>query len=228
MQADLRLYKYVGETSRSLYERSFEHLTDYENLSTKSHLLKHTVEMHPGEELDNIKFGIRIVKTAKSSFERQIFESVEIQENRHHHLLNSRSEYNRCAVPRLMCKLGDAAYKKYEKETEQELAKEETIMSKIRQMRKDFNRRTHQTRAPPPKRRKTGEDSYICEQEQQKKTSSPEKRRQEENPSTEPQPKKSRREDIREFMKENEKVEAEKEPESVSGTAYGDYETGGT
>ena len=105
-------------------------------MSTKSHLLKHTVEMHPGEELDKIKFGIRIVKTAKSSFERQIFESVEIQENRHHHLLNSRSEYNRCAVPRLMCKLGDGAYKQYEKETEKEIAKEEDLMSKIRQMRR--------------------------------------------------------------------------------------------
>ena len=29
-------------------------------------------------------------------------------------------------------------------------------------------------------------------------------------------------------MKENEKVEAEKEPEPVSGTRYGDYETGKT
>ena len=105
LQADIKLYKYVGETSRSLYERSFEHLTDYEGLSTKSHMLKHAVEMHTKEELDTIKFGIRIIKTAKSFFERQIFESVEIQENRHHHLLNSRSEYNRCAVPRLACKL---------------------------------------------------------------------------------------------------------------------------
>ena len=74
-------------------ERSFEHLTDFESLSTKSHMLKHAVEMHTKEELYTIKFGIRIIKTAKTSFERQIFESVEIQENRHHHLLNSRSEY---------------------------------------------------------------------------------------------------------------------------------------
>lgn len=164
---NIKLYKYVGETARSLYERSFEHLTDYENLSTKSHMLKHAVEMHSGEGLDNIRFGIKIIKTAKSSFERQIFESVEIQENRHHHLLNSRSEYNRCAVPRLMCKLGDAAYKKYEKETEKEMAKEENQMAKIRAMVKERNRNEHKTKAPPPKRRKTGAASYTCEQEQQ-------------------------------------------------------------
>jgi hypothetical protein len=107
LKEQIKLYKYVGESARSLFERSWEHVADYRNLSTKSHMLKHAVEMHPEEELNDIKFGIKITKTAKTSFERQIFESVEIQENRHHHLLNSRSEYNRCAVPRLMCKLGD-------------------------------------------------------------------------------------------------------------------------
>ena len=89
----IRLYKYVGESSRSLYERSWEHLSDYENLSTKSHMLKHVVDVHPEEEPTNIRFGIKITKSSK----------VEKQENRHHHLLNSRSEYNRFAVPRLMC-----------------------------------------------------------------------------------------------------------------------------
>jgi hypothetical protein len=88
------------------------HLSDYENLSTKSHILKHAVEVYQEEELNNIRFGIKITKSAKTSFERQIFESVEIQENIHHHLLNSRSEYNQCAAPRLMCKLGDNAFKK--------------------------------------------------------------------------------------------------------------------
>ena len=121
---NIKLFKYVGETSRSLYERGFEHQSDYHNLSIKSHMLKHKVEKHTEEEIDNIKFGIRIIKTANTSFKRQIFESVLIQASRQHHLLNSRSEYNRCAVPRLMCKLGDSAYKKFEKETAIEVARE--------------------------------------------------------------------------------------------------------
>ena len=108
---------YVGETARSTFERSWEHVHDMESLSTKSHLLKHAVDMHPNEELCTLKFGIKVLKYARKAFDRQIFESVAIEENRlHHHLLNSRSEFNRSAVPRLVCKLGDSTYKKYEKE----------------------------------------------------------------------------------------------------------------
>ena len=88
-------------------------------------MLKHAVDKHATEELCTLKFGIKVPKYARSAFERQIFESVSIEENRHHHLLNSRSEYNRSAVPRLTCKLGDKAYKKYEKEMEEEMEKEE-------------------------------------------------------------------------------------------------------
>ena len=92
LKEQIRLHKYVGETSRSVYERGFEHLSDYQNLSTKSHMLKHKVDKHPEEDLENIKFGITIIKSAKSSFNRQIYESVLIQTSKTHHLLNSRSE----------------------------------------------------------------------------------------------------------------------------------------
>ena len=135
LEAQIRIHKYVGETGRSLYERSFEHLSDLENLSTKSHMLKHLVDKHDKEEIKikiKIKFGIKVIKYAKSAYERQIYESVEIQANRHHHLMNSRSEYNRCAIPRLSCKLGDKEYKAYEKEVQTDLQKEEHQVSKIR------------------------------------------------------------------------------------------------
>ena len=211
LKEKIKLSKYVGETSRSVYERGFEHLSDYQNLSTKSHMLKHKVEKHPEEELDNIKFGICIIKTAKSSFSRQIYESVLIQASRSHHLLNSRSEYNRFAVPRLICKLGDGAYKKFEKETALEVAKEEIQILKIRELVKERNRRRHQTRAPPPKRRKTGSETYTCEKDQQECSpkKQPEKRKPEES-STRDQIKKPRTGDIRELFQEKTK---EKEPE---------------
>jgi hypothetical protein len=153
----IKKYMYVGEMARSTFERSREHVHDMESLSTKSHLLKHAVDMHPNEELCTLKFGIKVLKYARKAFDRQIFESVAIEENRlHHHLLNSRSEYNRSAVPRLVCKLGDSTYKKYEKEMEEEKEKEEGLVTKIRSLVKERNkqRAQHQRKLPPNKRRK--------------------------------------------------------------------------
>ena len=79
LEKNIKIHKYIGETNRSTYERGWEHQYDYTNLSTKSHMLKHTVEHHPSEPLNNIKFGIRILRTAKTSINRQIYESVIIQ-----------------------------------------------------------------------------------------------------------------------------------------------------
>ena len=63
----------------------------------------------------------------KTAFERQIYESVLIQESRNHNLLNSKSEFNRCAIPRSTMKMGDretkveAERKKEGKRKEEEL-----------------------------------------------------------------------------------------------------------
>ena len=51
------------------------------------------------------------------------------EQNIHHHILNSKSEYNRLSIPRLSTRLGDKEYKKYEKGLEEEKEKEE-IMEK--------------------------------------------------------------------------------------------------
>ena len=154
---------------------------------------------------------------------------MEIQENRHHHLLNSRSEYNRCAVPRLMCKLGDNAFKKYEKEIQKDLDKEEEQISKIRQLAKTRNRNRNKLAAPPPKRRKLdmGFENTTNPPEQ----SNPEKRKsdtQETGPTT-----KKRRTDLREiFRRQEEKKLAkvleqfEEEPEADNATIFeGETET---
>ena len=153
----IKKYMYVGETARSTFERSWEHVHDMKSLSTKSHMLKHAVDARPNEELSTLRFGIKVIKYARKAFDRQIFESVAIEENRlHHHLLNSRSEFNRSAVPRLVCKLGDNTYKKFEKEMEEEKEKEEGLVSKIRSLVKERNklRAHHQRKLPPSKRRK--------------------------------------------------------------------------
>ena len=72
-------------------------------------MLRHLIDQHVEEEEDwkNIRFGMKILKTTTSAFKRQIVESVLIQKERNHHIMNSKAEYNRCAIPRLTCKLGE-------------------------------------------------------------------------------------------------------------------------
>ena len=117
-------------------------------------------------------------------------ESVIIQENRNHHLLNSRSEYNRCAVPRLSTKIGENEYKKWEEDNETEREREEEIESKIRKLKKERNRnRMPKTRRnqPPNKRRKMNDSGYTTNSSQDtpESTEKGKKRKMEEKTETE-------------------------------------------
>ena len=112
-------------------------------------MLKHVLLNHPGQEPDKIRFGMRIIRTCKSSFERQIHESVLIQREREqHNILNSRSEYNRCSLPRLTTQLGESEYKKYSDELAEEKKQDEILEAKIRELRKLRNK----ARLAPQKR----------------------------------------------------------------------------
>ena len=138
---EVKLYKYIGETCRSVWERATEHLADLKNLSPASHLLKHILDKHEGQSIEDIKFGIRVVKYTRAAFERQILESVKIQQERqHHHLLNARAKYNCCSLPRLSSKIGEQDYKRWEKESEEEKLKEDLIKEKIVRMKNNQNR----------------------------------------------------------------------------------------
>ena len=101
----ISLYKYIGETGKSCYERGWQHLS------------------------------------AKSAFERQVGESVLIQQEvSRHRILNSKSEYNRCALPRLTTKLGAEEFEEWKKELKEEKLKEEDLDKKIRVLRKQRNK----------------------------------------------------------------------------------------
>ena len=101
----VKRYIYIGETARSSYERGWEHINDIDQLKPSSHMLRHLIDQHSNEEWEGVNFHMRVLKYTRSSFDRQILESVLIQNNRNHHILNSRSEYNRCALPRLSAKM---------------------------------------------------------------------------------------------------------------------------
>ena len=76
-------------------------MNDLTTLNNKSQMLKHILTDHPDEDI-NVKFGVKIIKNCRTSFERQIYESVAIQQAREqYNILNSCSEYNKCSLERL-------------------------------------------------------------------------------------------------------------------------------
>ena len=103
----MRIHKYIGETSRSAYERGLEHQKDLDDLKIESHMLKHYIENHENEKIEDMEFGMKIVRKPRTAFNRQVAESVLIQSNKNHHILNSKSEYNQCALPRLTAMIGE-------------------------------------------------------------------------------------------------------------------------
>ena len=165
----IKLFKYIGESSRSTFERGWEHLNDMAQLRTSSHMLKHALTEHREQDMGELKFGMHILRTCKSSFERQIHESVVIQQERkYHHILNSRSEYNRCSLPRLSTQVGENEYKEYNKELQEEKKQEENLERMIIQLRKQRNK----ARLMPikgenlsTKRRKLNNTEYVRIQE---------------------------------------------------------------
>ena len=128
--------KYIGETSLSAYERIKEHYKDFDNLSIKSHILKHYIERHRNLERSEMKFRVRVLKSYHFAFERQIGENVFINHNLREgaSLLNSK-KHNRCIIPRLGINLDKDELEEEleESEKERELKREiHKIREKIR------------------------------------------------------------------------------------------------
>ena len=159
---DMKIHKYIGETSRSGYERGWEHWHDLQELSSRSHMLKHAVNFHQGEDFNKIKFGMKVLAHTRTSFERQIKEAVLIQQERGKHtIMNSKSEYNRSALPRIVTQLGEQETKDWEKKMRQEKMQEDETEAKIRTLRKQRNKDRMVAPTEPPSKRRKLENSYI-------------------------------------------------------------------
>ena len=96
--------RYVGESCRSAYERGKEHLEGYLHGREESHMAKHRILEHPGEE---VTFKMKVLAKHKSAFERQVTEAVLIEVMDDGRLLNSKGGFNRCVLPRLQVAVGD-------------------------------------------------------------------------------------------------------------------------
>ena len=90
----------VGETSRTIQERAMEHWGAAKREDKKSHMHKHQSMEHAGEPP---QFHMRVVSYHRSALNRQGKEAVRIRRRGGaSSILNSRSEFNRCHIPRLV------------------------------------------------------------------------------------------------------------------------------
>ena len=93
---------YVGESSLTIFERSREHWEDWRRKSGSSHIRKHQEQAHADEE-EPPKFIMRVVRFCKTPLSRQIGEAVRIRRRGGEgSILNSKAEYSRCRIPRLV------------------------------------------------------------------------------------------------------------------------------
>ena len=89
---------YVGESGRSLHERSKEHWADFVARSEDSHILKHWLTHHGGQGEPD--FRLEVVKFCRDTLTRQVGEAVRIQYRGN--TLNSKAGYNRSGLSRLV------------------------------------------------------------------------------------------------------------------------------
>ena len=128
-------FKYIGENNKSGYERGKEHLGQKENIDEGSHMLKHCLLEHPNLRPNEVKFGMRLRGQFKTPIERQIGEATAIlidSKKGGISLLNSKSEFNRCSLPRITA----GTHKEILDEMTEETEEEKRIRVDIRCMRK--------------------------------------------------------------------------------------------
>ena len=101
---------YVGESSRSIQERAGEHWGAAKKGEEDSHMVRHQAMEHVGEPPS---FLFKVISTHKTALSRQIKEAVRIRRRGGAgSILNSKSEHNRCHIPRLVVDKEDEDRKK--------------------------------------------------------------------------------------------------------------------
>ena len=132
-------------------------------------MLKHAVDRHEGEDVKAVEFRMKVLKFHRSSFERQVSEAVAIQSIRiGNNLLNSKSEFNRSAVPRLALKLGAKSIAEDRKKEAEEDEQDRTLLDRIKTLRRLAGKRHGGGRGrpnanPAPKRMKMNEENEYSE-----------------------------------------------------------------
>ena len=90
-------YRYIGESSRTMFERAREHWVDASKLKDSSHIARHWAECHPDSKTPPL-FKFTLVKKHRRALARQIHEAVRINERGD---LNDRMEWKINTIDRL-------------------------------------------------------------------------------------------------------------------------------
>ena len=115
---------YVGETSRSLKERSAKQINSAERLDEGSFINKHWLEFHKAK-LEPPVFVFKVSKIHKDALSREIDEAVMIQYvSKTAEILNSKSEWNNVSLSRLTLSKKEWQVKKEMKEKDTNDAEE--------------------------------------------------------------------------------------------------------
>ena len=151
-KSDGREATYFGESSRSAFERGSEHLDSYASLRVDSHMLKHNLLVHG--DLQNVEFEMKILKEHQSAIQRQVHEAVVTHYYKGKCLMNSKSEFSRCRIPRLTVKFGSKQINDEQEVSESET--EQLVEAAIKKLRQKQRRADLQLdeEKPPGKRRK--------------------------------------------------------------------------
>ena len=88
---------YLGETSRNLYSRAKEHLSNYRTGGEKSFIRKHQLKKHNGEEG---VFKAKVTASYRDCLSRQVGEGVSIRRSKVE-VLNGKSEWHQPALWRV-------------------------------------------------------------------------------------------------------------------------------
>ena len=83
---------YVGESHRTLHDRSLEHHQKLVAQKNDSALYKHWQKAH-GDQEEPPKFSHKVIRSFRTSTERQVFEAITINNIKCDQILDSKAEY---------------------------------------------------------------------------------------------------------------------------------------
>ena len=88
-----------GESSRSFYDRSREHVQALKDKNQKYAIVKHWLESHHNLE-DPPKYKFEVLGTHLTTKSRQLSEGLAIESHETEHLINGKGEYGSNRIPR--------------------------------------------------------------------------------------------------------------------------------
>ena len=93
---------YIGESSRSAYQRGLQHIYALKNPQTHRNnaFCKHIIEHHQGDK--GVKFKVDVMRRFKRPLERQLFEGIEIFRTNAEIVMNSKLDHYQPAVGRMV------------------------------------------------------------------------------------------------------------------------------